>query len=82
MERKTGTEEVYLAGDRINIPVHNVRPISNRNHSTFTIQIQGRLRDYLRLLMGHPSCDCLPGGAGQEVGRGAGEAGPGLLRVL
>ena len=40
MERKTGTEEVYLAGDGINIPVHNVRPISNRNHSTFTIITQ------------------------------------------
>ena len=24
------------------------------NHATFTIQIQGRFRDYLWLLMGHP----------------------------
>ena len=28
--------------------------VTANNHATFTIQIQGRLRDYLRLLMGHP----------------------------
>ena len=32
----------------------NGRSISNNDHATFTIQIQGRLRDYLRLLMGQP----------------------------
>ena len=28
--------------------------VSANNHAIFTIQIQGRLRDYLRLLIGHP----------------------------
>ena len=27
---------------------------NTNNHATFTIKIQGRLRDYLRLLMGYP----------------------------
>ena len=28
--------------------------VTANNQATSTIQIQGRLRDYLRLLMGHP----------------------------
>ena len=33
--------------------------VTANNHTNFTIQIQGRLRDYLRLLMDHPVCRIL-----------------------
>ena len=51
--KDTGQRSWKQANDNFDKDNGN-RKVTANNHATFTIQIQGRLRDYLRLLMGHP----------------------------